>query len=169
MGDRAQARADGLIHERINRALFLVVILPLTGLLIYIHQFFMAVSFPLGAAYGIWMVTPDVDLETITYNESQWLRGPLWLRPIGYLLYGYYYPLALVLRHRGVSHAPLFGALIVYLYTWWLPALVLVLTGWRPAWLFHPDLHTGAFTGLAVAHLFHIMEDRLLSGRRHAG
>lgn len=163
MGDRGRSRTDGLIHERINRVLFLVLVLPLTGLLVYLHQYFMALSFPLGAAYGIWLVTPDLDLETFTYSESKWLRGPLWLRPIGYLLYVYYYPLALILRHGGISHAPIFGALIVYIYTWWLPALILLATGWRPFWLLHPDLHVGLLTGLICAHLFHIVEDRLLS------
>jgi len=164
MGDRIRGRADGLIHERVNRVLFLVIVLPLTGLLFYLHQFFMALSFPLGAAYGIWLVTPDVDLETFTYSESKWIRGPPWVRPIGYLLCLYYYPLALVLRHRGISHAPIFGALIIYAYTWWLPALILLVTGWRPLWLLHPDLHVGLFTGLVCAHLFHIVEDHLLSG-----
>ena len=163
MADRSQARADGLVHERINLVLFLVIVLPLTGLLVYLHQFLMALSFPLGAAFGIWLVTPDVDLETFTHSESKWFRGPRWLRPVGYLLHFYYYPLALVLRHRGVSHAPIFGALIVYIYTWWLPALVLLVTDWRPLWLLHPDLHVGLFVGLVVAHVFHIVEDRVLS------
>ena len=163
MGDRIRARANGLAHERINRVLFLLIVLPLAGLLIYLHQFFMAVSLPLGAALGIWLVTPDVDLETFTHSESKWFRGSPWLRPIGYLLYSYYYLLALVLRHRGISHAPVFGALIVYVYTWWFPAVVLLVTGWRPLWLLNPDLHVGLFVGLVVAHLFHIVEDRLLS------
>jgi len=163
MGDRTPARADGLIRERINQVLFLVIVLPLTGLLAYLHQFFMAVGFPLGAAYGVWLVTPHVDLETFTCSESRWFRGSLWLRPIGYVLYLYYYPLALVLRHRGISHTPVFGAAIIYAYTWWLPALVLLVTGWRPVWLLHPDLHVGLLTGLVCAHLFHIVEDRLLS------
>jgi uncharacterized metal-binding protein len=162
MRDRARTRNNGLVHERINRVLFLVIVLPLTGLFVYLHQFFMALSFPLGAAYGIWLVTPDVDLQTSTHSESKWFRGPLWLRPIGYLLYAYYYPLAVVLRHRGISHAPIFGASIIYVYTWLLPAVVLLSTGWRPLWLLHTDLHVGLFTGLTVAHIFHIVEDRLL-------
>jgi uncharacterized metal-binding protein len=164
MGDRIRVRADGLVHERVNRVLFLVIVLPLTGLLLYLRQFLMAVSFPLGAAYGIWLVTPDVDLQTSTYSETRWFRGSPWLRPVGYLLYVYYYPLALVFRHRGISHAPVFGALSIYVYTWLPPALVLLATGWRPLWLLHPDLHVGLFTGLVITHLFHIVEDRLLRG-----
>jgi uncharacterized metal-binding protein len=162
VGKRIRFQADGPAHERINRVLFLVIVLPLTGLLLYLHQFLMAVSLSLGAAYGIWLVTPDVDLETFTHGESRWFDGPLWLRPIGYLVFACYYPLALVLRHRGISHAPVFGALVVYVYTWLLPALVLLATGWRPLWLLHTDLHVGLFTGLVIAHLFHIAEDRLL-------
>jgi len=162
MRDWARSRDNGLVHERINRILFLVIVLPLAGLLVYFRQFFMALSFPLGAAYGIWMVTPDVDLQTSTYSEAKWFRGPLWLRPIGYALYVYYYPLALILRHRGISHAPIFGALIIYVYTWLPPAVVFLITGWRPLWLLHTDLHVGLFTGLAIAHIFHIVEDRLL-------
>jgi len=168
MGDKTRAPSRGLIQERINQALFLVVVLPLTGLLIYLHQFFIALSFPLGAAYGIWLVTPHtphVELKNSTCSESQWCRGPLWLRPIGYLLYFYYYPLGLVLRRWDISHTPAFGALIIYSYTWWLPALVLLATGWRPYWLLNPDLHVGLFIGLALAHLFHIVEDRLFNTR----
>jgi len=56
-----------------------------------------------------------------------------------------------MLRHRGISHAPIFRALIIYVYTWWLPALVLLVTGWCPLWLLHPDLHIGLFTGLGYA------------------
>jgi uncharacterized metal-binding protein len=168
MAEQARPRSDGLLHERINRILFLLVVLPLTAFLVYLYQFVIAVGFPVGAAYGIWLVTPDVDLETFTYSESKWLHGPLWLRPIGYLLYIYYYPLALMLRHRGISHAPVFGALIVYLYSWWLPALILAITGWRPPWLLNPDLHVGLWAGLAVAHLFHILEDRLLGAWHRA-
>ncbi|MEA3346280.1 MAG: hypothetical protein U9Q78_08615 [Chloroflexota bacterium] len=164
MGDWIRSRADGLIHERINQILFLIVVLPLTGLLVaYLHQLLMALTFPLGAAYGIWLVTPDVDLETFTYSETKWLGGAIWFRPIGYSLYLYYYPLALVLRHRGISHTPIFGALIIYAYTWWLPVLLSLIIGWHPTWLLHPDLHVGLFSGLACAHLFHILEDRLLS------
>ena len=160
---RAASRTDGLRHERINRVLFLAIVLPLTGLLFYVHQFTMALSFALGAAYGIWLVTPDVDLETWTHGESRWARGSFLLRPIGYFLYGYYYPLAVVLRHRGISHAPVFGAAIIYAYTWWLPALILLVTDRRPLWLLHPDLHVGLLTGLVCAHIFHIVGDRLLS------
>jgi uncharacterized metal-binding protein len=162
MSDQARPRDDGLIHERINRILFLVIVLPLAGFLVYLRQFFMAVSFPLGAAYGIWLVTPDVDLRTLTYSETRWFRGSMWLRPIGHILNAYYYPIALLLRHRGISHAPIFGALIIYAYTWLPPALIMLAVNWRPLWLLHIDLHVGLFTGLVVAHLFHIVEDRFL-------
>jgi len=155
MSDPTSARAKGFIHERINQVLFLVIVLPLTALLTYLRQFFMAIAFPLGAAYGVWLVTPDLKLEIFTHSESRWLR------PIGYLLYLYYYPLALVLRHRAVSHTPVLGASIIYAYTWWLPTVVLLVAGWRPFWILHPDLHVGLLTGLVCAHLLHIVEGRL--------
>jgi uncharacterized metal-binding protein len=162
MEERSRPRANGLVHERINRVLFLVIVLPLSGLLLYFHQFLMALSFPLGAAYGIWFVTPDVDLQSSTHTETKWFRGPIWIRPIGYALYAYYYPLSLLLRHRGISHVPVIGALTIYVYTWLPLALVMLATDWHPIWLLHSDLHVGLFTGLTFAHLFHIVEDRLL-------
>lgn len=166
MGDKTQASSDSLIQERINRVLFLVVVLPLAGFLIYLHQFFIALSLPLGAAYGIWLVTPHTphaELGSSIRSESQWPRGPLWPHPLGHLLHFYYYPLGLVFRRRDISHVPAFGALMIYAYTWWLPALLLLVTGWHPSRLLNPDLHVGLFIGLALAHLFHIVEDHLLS------
>ena len=167
MKDKDQAQGGSVIHERINTILFLVIVLPLTGVLLYVGQYFIAVGFPIGAAYGIWLVTPDAQNGFLSHTAEKWLRGTPRVRPLGYLLRSYYYPLAMLARLWDISHVPVFGSLMIYVYSWWLPAIVLLLTGWRPDPLFQPDTHVGLFCGLACAHVLYIVEDRFLTAWRN--
>lgn len=84
----------------------------------------------IGAGAGH-LVTPDLDLRRRTYEEGRVIRI---LGLPGYLWLAYWYPYAVVMRHRGWSHTVPQGTLsrMVYLIA---PAAIL-------AWLFglRPDV-----------------------------
>lgn len=81
-----------------------------------------------GALLGT-LITPDADLESTTHSEALLRSIPL----VGILFQIFWYPYALLHRHRGVSHWPLIGTTSRVLYSLALTYLgAALLTGLLP-------------------------------------
>ena len=127
-------------------------------------------AFLAGMWSGIYLITPDVDFLSVTRAETRWFRDPRggdavsWMMSavrfcvgIVVLMLGFW-P-GLLLSHRGVSHVPLVGAVIIAVLAiaspFMLGALALM-DGWHSLW----TLEAGAaWLGFASAHFIHIVCD----------
>ena len=117
------------------------------------------VAFVLAYAFSMILLSPDLDLARSCASKRWGAARVLWM------------PYALLFKHRGRSHHPIFGALTRILYLllvggllW---ALVVGLLGARiPLWLPTGDVLAAIFGGLYMPNLTHILADRLVSARR---
>lgn len=105
--------SSGRVHAKIAWGLFL----PLAIAGIYLLPFNRALGAGCmsGALAGV-LITPDIDLEGITYEERRIYRL---LYPLGLLWQWLWWPYGAVMQHRGLSHAFLLGTLTRLLYLVW--------------------------------------------------
>ncbi|HEX9922643.1 MAG TPA: DUF2227 family putative metal-binding protein [Anaerolineae bacterium] len=59
------------------------------------------------------LISPDLDMETVTVSEYWLVR---WTLGLGWLWVMLWYPYALIARHRGLSHTPVIGTVGRALY-----------------------------------------------------
>jgi len=114
------------------------------------------VSFILAYAFSMLFLSPDLDLARSRASKRWGIARVLWM------------PYALVFRHRGRSHHPVFGALTRILYLLLLVVVVVVtivaLSGTRISIHLPPgDVMIAVVAGLYVPNLTHIVADRLVS------
>ena len=64
--------------------------------------------FDLGYICGGLFLDPDLDMEEVTAVEERLLRR---VPPLGVLFVLFWYPFALIAKHRGLSHTPIVGTL----------------------------------------------------------
>lgn len=109
-----------------------------------------AAGIVVGAVAG-WLVTPDIDHHYRTHEERRIRRR---LPVLGRLWQAYWAPYAVLLEHRGISHAPVIGtatrALYAFWWLWLLPAPVLVA---------HVPLGVAAFGAWCVQDVAHLAAD----------
>lgn len=117
--------------------------------LIYQTQRVEWLMLPVGAMAGL-LLSPDLDINNGSISDYHARRiGCLF----AFVWYWYWRPYAWVMKHRGVSHAPILGTAVRLVYCfWWMPLVVNPLP-W--AWI-----ATGA-AGLAIVDLLHIFMDRV--------
>jgi uncharacterized metal-binding protein len=108
-------------------------------------------AFAGGALLGLF-VNPDLDQQAISRIEWRLIKHTFGL---GFLWLAYWWPYAVALSHRSISHWPLLGTLtrLIYLAPVW---YVLWLVGVRPGpWL------VWAIAGLVVSDLAHWLRDAI--------
>jgi len=118
-----------------------------------------------GCFCGIF-ISPDLDMQQRTVSETTLLR---WSLGIGYLWVFLWYPYAMLFRHRGISHTPIFGTVtrIVYLLGMALLVQHLAHSFADAQWNIWPWIHQhwqyiAIFSaGLAIADLGHWVLDHV--------
>jgi uncharacterized metal-binding protein len=146
--------ADGQTHSRIN----LVNGIVLTGATAFWWHpdWQTTVAVGVGCLIG-WLITPDLDLVGVTYEEKRVYRFN-WL--VGFLWQLYWLAYSRMMPHRGLSHVPIFGTLtrVVYLLAPWL--LLAYGYNWLPP--FRPEwwwwLGAG-FAAWALQDIVHLILD----------
>jgi uncharacterized metal-binding protein len=137
----------------------------------------LALAFLAGEWLGVYLVTPDVDFLTVTHAESRWFRDPKSRDPLSLLVAFARHGLGLLalclgfwpgalLNHRGVSHVPVLGSLVIaMLMIPSLPGLVLLTWLWVKGQLgiLWSPMAGAAWAGFCFAHLVHIVADWLWS------
>jgi uncharacterized metal-binding protein len=167
--------SDGRWHERIAGVLLIVKVVVAFIVANYFGALHLAWAFLAGGWVGVYLITPDVDFLTVTYAEARWFRDPKGRDPLSLLVaFGRhclgllalslgFWPGAL-LNHRGVSHYPVVGSLVIAVLM--LPSVPgLMLLAWLQARgevsvLWSPML-VAAWAGFCFAHLVHIVADWL--------
>ncbi|WKN40584.1 DUF2227 family putative metal-binding protein [Tunicatimonas pelagia] len=76
------------------------------------HDMFTTSLAGVGCFCGIF-ISPDLDMKQRTVSETTLLR---WSLGIGYIWIFLWYPYAMLFRHRGISHTPVFGTITRVLY-----------------------------------------------------
>ena len=155
--------SDGKLHEKLALFPGLVGVL-ITAIISTKHP--LSLWALLGMWIGIFVATPDVDLGTITYCERRWFREDghvliCWFKHIVGLcsLSLSFWP-GQLLKHRGISHIPLVGSLVILLLMIpSLPGVIILLLMRDNLIAFIP-----IFLGLAYAHFIHIIVDIVGSG-----
>lgn len=120
-----------------------------------------------GQLVGVYMLTPDSDIHSLSRGEIRWFREPRkgsassWLAaflkfPVGIAALVMGWLPGLFLRHRGISHVPVVGAAVIALLVAANP-IMLMLFGWR--WALTPEA-MAAWVGFCMAHAVHITMDR---------
>lgn len=117
------------------------------------------VAFVLAYAVSMLFLSPDLDLARSRASKRWGIARPLWL------------PYALLFRHRGVSHHPIFGPLtrVMYLGGICVVAVLILATAiGRPARIPIPSIEIvlAAVAGLYAPNVAHIAADRLASAWR---
>jgi uncharacterized metal-binding protein len=166
---------DGRWHERIARVLVLAA--AIVAIIQANRQGVpeLGLAFLVGGWLGAYLVTPDVDFSTVTYAESRWFRDPKSRDPlslsVAFVRHGLgllalslgFWPGAL-LKHRGVSHVPVLGSLVIALLMLpSLPGLMLLTWLWAKQQLdlLWSPMMGAAWIGFCFAHLVHIVADWL--------
>ena len=99
------------------------------------------------------IVGPDQDQETISGEEWAVIKR---LGPLGFLWVGFWYPYALLFRHRGVSHWPLLGTFTRWLY---LVGPLMWLVNYRAPLEETLIAGAGIYVGLLLPDAAHFYED----------
>jgi len=125
--------------------------------------------FAVGTWLGTYLVTPDADLATLTHAETRWLkrsRNPVmdFLRfHVGLLALELGYWPGRLLRHRGISHWPFVGAMVI-LGLMMLSPLGLIVLAWLVLadrlWLLATQEVVAGLAGFCTAHLVHTLVDK---------
>ena len=108
--------ASGKTHAKVAGIVFVGTVAATPWLAIHYGDG-SAIGAVIGAVCG-YVVTPDIDLATLTREEHRMRRrfgflGRLWV--------AYWAPYGSMMTHRGISHAPVIGTLTRALYSfWWL-------------------------------------------------
>ena len=110
-----------------------------------------AIGAIIGAGCG-YIVTPDIDLATLTREENRMRRrfgflGRLWV--------AYWAAYGSLMTHRGISHAPVIGTATRAIYGLWWLALVTYGT-----WPVVAPLATSAFVAWCIQDIGHLAFDR---------
>jgi uncharacterized metal-binding protein len=117
------------------------------------------VAFTLAYAFSMLLLSPDLDLARSRASRRWRIARILWI------------PYALIFRHRGVSHHPLFGPATRITYLGVVLALVvaaIVVGIGVPLRIVPPSTGPllGALAGFYAPNLTHVVADRVASGRR---
>ena len=125
----------------------------------------------IGQLIGVYCLTPDADMHTLTVNETRWFREPRrgdilsWVSaflkfPVGIasLVMGWF-P-GLFLNHRGISHVPVIGAAVITFLVIVNP-LILALLSITDSWQYlQTEEALAAWIGFSATHLIHIIMDK---------
>lgn len=90
-----------------------------------------AIGVAIGGIAG-WLITPDADVDGISYEEQRWFK----INPIlGYIWHLFWYAYGKIFKHRGLSHVAFIGTLTRIFY------IVIPITILQLVWAlkFHPD------------------------------
>jgi uncharacterized metal-binding protein len=168
-------RSDGCWHERIAGVLLFTEGVVALIVAERLGAFHLGLAFLAGGWLGVYLVTPDVDFLTVTHAESRWFRDPKSRDPLSLLVAFVRHCLGLLalslgfwpgalLHHRGVSHFPVLGSLVIALLMLpSLPGLTLLAWLWSRGQLsltIAPVVAV-AWVGFCLAHLAHIVADGL--------
>jgi uncharacterized metal-binding protein len=147
---------DGRSHSTIS-----ALAAPVASILALRYSQDIGFAFYVGVGCGLvgQVLTPDLDVDDVTFGEWEIVHklGPL--GGIGFLWMAYWWDYAWAIPHRSIaSHAPIIGTVfrIIYLL-WWVPILFVV-KGWTwPAidW----QIPAGLFCGLCVSDALHWLAD----------
>ncbi len=162
---RSSRVSDGILHER------LAIFPGLVGVLIVVivsSKYPMMLWSLVGLWVGIYVATPDVDFGNLTRCETRWFREDghvliCWLKHVVGLsaLSLSFWP-GQVLKHRGISHTPIIGSLVILILMLpSLPGIIIVLLLRNNLIVFFP-----IWCGLAYAHGIHIVIDFVVSGAK---
>jgi uncharacterized metal-binding protein len=167
--------SDGRWHECIAGVLLVVAGVAALVAANCFGVLHFAWAFVAGGWVGVYLITPDVDFLTVTYAEARWFRDPKGRDPLSLLeafvrhclgllaLSLGFWPGAL-LSHRGVSHYPVVGSLVIavlmlpsvpgLMLLVWLRAKGEVSVLWSP-------MFVAGWAGFCCMHLVHIVADWL--------
>lgn len=114
-----------------------------------------------GCLSGI-LISPDLDMTGRTISETLLIR---WNILLGRLWVAFWFPYALLSKHRGLSHVPIFGTAsrVMYVATFYFVAHFLLQYYYAVDLLLWPQLHWQELlifiTGLAVSDIGHWILD----------
>lgn len=163
--DGSLRKPDGYFHRRIT-LYFSPLALLLGGAVSYFlcRDFFFAGIYGICSFFGCLLgviLDPDLDQEMVSSSEWFIVKIPILGLIISGIWVGYWLPYALLTKHRGLSHWPVFGTLTRVL--WLIPAFFVIrwfLLGDLniQEWLFNlPCLCM--FLGLCLADFGHYLRD----------
>lgn len=108
--------SDGIIHARVAGTILLAgSALGTVAVAVDGQSIYWVTPFLVGLVNGF-LVTPDIDQNGTTTEESRFLLVPFIGRILFILFATYWYPYALLFKHRGWSHIPVFGTLSRFAY-----------------------------------------------------
>lgn len=124
-----------------------------------------------GGLVNGWLVTPDIDVDHITKEEQRWGDVPVVGGLLKTVFATFWYPYALNVPHRGISHAWLLGTFTRFVYQfagllalWFLWRAVVAVYGGKPQvepdWAAFPwALTSYYFVGWALQDTLHLVFD----------
>lgn len=121
--------ATGRTHARI--AWVLLIPLGILGsYILVVVDTRLGIGWLIGSLAGI-VITPDIDLETPTYEEWRFYRIAY---PLGVLWQWLWFPYAAFMAHRGLSHIYLLGTLsrLLYLLYVVIPLVIMLINAISP-------------------------------------
>jgi uncharacterized metal-binding protein len=153
--------SSGAQHEKVAR--WLPVISSVAAIFTTSHILGVCT---IGQLIGVYCITPDVDINNLTVTETQWFKERkkilAFLKfPIGIitLILGWF-P-GIFLKHRGISHTPIIGAVVITFLIMVNP-FVLALLYFTDSWSYLWTIEALAiWIGFCATHLIHIIQDRL--------
>lgn len=121
-----------------------------------------------GCLLGV-VISPDLDQQTVTFSEWVWTKIPI----IGWLMTGVWFtlwlPYAMMFKHRGLSHAPIFGTFTRVFY------LGLIFVAIDSIWWhivitpIEVEIVTQLVIGLMISDIGHFARDMITSARHRRG
>ena len=175
-------RSDGWWHYNIAKIvvpLLLVIIVPVQIVSFMVcgveakKAIGVGILIIAGGVYGFAVVSPDVDVNNMTYLRKMWLKRN---RILGRMMITFYKPLALIMPHRGLTHVPIIGAAIICAYTI-IPIMIMAIV----IKIAKGDMENITYTmktitqialpiwvGMSISHTVHIIQDIITSWiKRH--
>lgn len=108
--------SDGLVHAKVATTLLIVgAAAGAVAVAAEPDNLYWIAPALIGMVNG-WLVTPDIDQNGSTTEETRYLLIPLIGRILFVAFATYWYPYALLFKHRGWSHVPVFGTMTRFGY-----------------------------------------------------